>query len=216
MFTHDIILNIVAGIVYDVGKKIFNSSYVKKRGILNKIDKYLKANCSNEFDDFIEIGVIESFFKLPQILDIINGYLTYVSGGSLSESLKLKIEKGNNPFVSEQKIIDYLYTELIQYKKGSVVTYPEIKTKCFFSHVFLLVNEYFIKELSIMSRAQLYSSNIRIMQGFNYIYNKMESSFDLISNAMKFPIVDKNENFESSKKTYMDIMGKRHNKALIY
>ncbi|MHB1153715.1 MAG: NACHT domain-containing protein [Eubacteriales bacterium] len=218
MVAIDLGVNIIASIIYDVAKKVYSFASSEEKRIKAQIRKHIKENINDEYSNLLETGGFDEFFKLPLVSDVINSYIIYVINGALSDKLKAIAKEKTRHFIqlSDDDILSYLVKCFIEIKSNSVVTYNNSELRRFFKHIFDLTNNFFTLKINLENKIQIFEINRRFNRGFNVLTCKLDKCYALIESTMKFPLIEKNIDFDRLRKKYMDILKLRHNKALIY
>jgi hypothetical protein len=213
----NIAVNILACIIYDVAKKVYSIVDIGKNGLRAEIEKYVKCNISNEYATFLESSDFEGFFKLPQISDLINSYIIYVISGSLTKKLKeLRSVKNPRQFISENDVLDYLSDSFIEFSSEASAAFNKSELNEVFSHIFQLSNDFFVTEMDLQSKVQLFEVNRKLNKVCNLLIDKLDKCSLSIESALNYRLISHNLDFHKLRARYMDILRKKHNKALIY
>ncbi|MCB8593860.1 hypothetical protein NE542_03665 [Faecalibacillus intestinalis] len=154
-------INVLAAIVYDVGKFLFRTKSYKKEELLNinnKFDKKFKKKYEMLYknDDF------NYFLSIPSNKDIIEKYIV-----SLTTSNIILLEKDKFPITinSKNEVIDYLYLSLEKEFSKNKKNIPNKEIfSSFFEDYFNYVEEYFLNQLSNEGKIQLYLTRNMIYQ----------------------------------------------------
>lgn len=154
-------INVLAAIVYDVGKFLFRTKFYKKEELLNinnKFDKKFKKKYEMLYknDDF------NYFLSIPSNKDIIEKYIV-----SLTTSNIILLEKDKFPITinSKNEVIDYLYLSLEKEFSKNKKNIPNKEIfSSFFEDYFNYVEEYFLNQLSNEGKIQLYLTRNMIYQ----------------------------------------------------
>jgi len=210
-------INIASAIIYDVAKKMYSKLTIDDKYRV-KVKKYIKDNISNEFIPLYELSSIEEFFSLPQIVDVINSYIVYVINGNITNKL-LEINKHKpkqHQYISDDDVIQYISKSFTAQIKDSIVSYDELLLKRFIKHIFAMTSAFFVENMGLDSKVGVFETNRRITSGINFLSWKIENYASILKNALEYPLTMKTSQYDKSRNEYMNILKRRHNKALIY
>jgi len=211
----EIFIGIITNALYDAGKFWFESTKSKKADVKKELRDYVVENLDgNGFESLFgdDYSVFESYMQSPQVSDFIRGYLFYCATGHQSEEIKQYIAKRRIRSITENDVVKYLANNLVSRYSSIKLPLNNALLESFFKRFFEIVKKYFFDRLAPEEQFMLFSTNDAIMKSSSAVYDKVE----MLINAMNFPIVQRQEDFEETRSIYMNAMRDNYNKAHIY
>ena len=211
-----ILCSIVSNAIYDIIKYIKGSNDDKNIEDLIFLD--VQKEFANEYSLTMDIGIIKKCISSPQYEDIINAYFKYKTIGIYSE--KLSYITGNNGTVKIDidDILKYLTTNLFETynNNDSVVKHDKKLIMKVFKYIFECSEKYIYENIPIDIKNSMFFINSRIDFLYGSIDNTLKTLQDNIKHIIKSDVVKVEENFESIKKEYYNILKTKNSKAHIY
>lgn len=207
-------INIISNIIYDVIKKVQISSDVKLSK--KQIEAYVKDRIDFTPDLKVTSDFLEQFFRLPQVVDTIHSYIIYVLNGNISVKLERVNSRHTGQTISQDDVLDYLVDCFQKCSDPCIIENDRNEIKNLFVQIFDVANDFFVSLLDRKTRIQVFEINRMNAYGISLVNEKLDKYGAMIEAALKYPLEERNSEFEDIRKDYMNILKKRYNKALIY
>lgn len=207
-------INLLAAIVYDVGKFLFRTKFYKKEELL-KINSEFDQKFNEKYQMLYKNEDFNYFLSTPSNKDIIEKYIV-----SLTTSNIMLLEKEKFPITinSENEIIEYLYLSLEKEfsKNKNDIPNKEIFSS-FFKDYFKYVKEYFFNKLSKEGKIQIRLVEDMIYQSEREMLFHVQELKKSIDKLVDLQIEnDGQNNYKDIVDEYHKILRKNKEKSHVY
>lgn len=220
---YNILCSICANVIYEVAEKVGNCFFqCNKRSVEGKVGEILEG----KKDDLknIEDGLLESFFKNTQVIDIINNYLEYLIVG------KIKNVKAREKNLTEKEVLDKIIRIIEVEYQDKIVNVEKAEIEKCFKLVFEVIEDFFYNQMDEKDKATLFFINrrideytadvdesiIRINEQWLELGKDIKRIEEKLKRNLEVDYVKKQNDYENIRQKYEKIIKKNYEKTHLY